>query len=81
MTTIPFDLSKDGGAGQNVKLFIFDVRGRLVRKLIDTVLEPGRHRAVWDGRNETGQRVSSGVYLYTLRSAAKTFTRRMVLLK
>lgn len=47
MTTIPFDLSKDGGAGQDVKLFIFDIRGRLVRKLIDTVLEPGSHRAVW----------------------------------
>ena len=80
-TTITFDVSGELGEEKQVKLFIYDIRGRKVRTLVDSEFEPGSHRVIWDGRNERGQRVTSGVYLYTLRSEVKTYTRKMVLVK
>ena len=50
-------------------------------KLVDSEYEPGSHRAIWDGRNDDGEQVSSGIYLYTLRSGDKTYTKKMVMLK
>ncbi|MFQ6104075.1 MAG: FlgD immunoglobulin-like domain containing protein [Candidatus Glassbacteria bacterium] len=80
-TTITFDVPGELGDERQVRLTIYDVRGRKVKALVDSELEPGSHRVVWDGRNDSGQRVTSGVYLYTLRSEAKTYTRKMVMVK
>jgi hypothetical protein len=67
MTSIPFELA--GGQGDiAVKLDILDVRGRLVRTLVDGQRAGGqRHLASWDGTNEAGQRVPSGTYMSRLR--------------
>lgn len=43
--------------------------------------DPGSHRVVWDGRDNSGQLVSSGVYLYTLRGDKKVYTRKIVFMK
>ncbi len=81
-TWIPYQLS--GRATVTVK--IYDVSGHLVRT-IDVGLKPmgyylTREQAVyWDGRNESGERVSSGVYFYTLNADHYTETRRMVIVK
>jgi len=75
------DVPRESGRERQVRLTIYDVRGRLVKTLVDTGLEPGSHRVVWDGRNERGERVLGGMYLYTLRSEDRTFTRKMVLLR
>ena len=80
-TTITFDVPGEAGEKKQVRLTIYDIRGRRVKTLIDSELEPGRHRVVWDGRNDRGQRVASGIYLYTLKSGDKTHTRKMVLLQ
>jgi hypothetical protein len=64
-----------------VRLTIFDMAGRLVRVLVDTTLPADRHRAVWDGRNHHGVRVSSGIYHARLETPDGTFQRKMVLLK
>ncbi|UCF78647.1 MAG: T9SS type A sorting domain-containing protein [Candidatus Eiseniibacteriota bacterium] len=65
-----------------VELCIYDVSGRLVKTLIDGVpMEPGRHRSVWDGTNDAGRFVSSGVYFTKLSAGDKVADGKMVLLK
>jgi hypothetical protein len=62
-------------------LKIYNVRGQLVRILVDGEIEPGNHQVVWDGRDDRGEEVSSGVYLYRLAVGDEVQTKRMVLLK
>ena len=68
----------------HVRLNIYDVRGALVRKIDLGHRGAGRYltragAAYWDGRNHRGERVSSGVYLYSLQAGAATYVRKMVL--
>jgi hypothetical protein len=51
---------------RRVQLLIYDIRGRMVRELLDEEKEPGRYSVWWDGRDEKGMEVGSGVYLYRL---------------
>lgn len=74
-TTIQFELPRR----MHARLVIHDTRGRVVRELVDAVLEPGDLTANWDGRDDTGREVSSGVYHYTLITEDGTSSRRMVL--
>ena len=76
-TTIQFDLAHDGP----VTLRIFDVAGHRVRTLLDGKLAGNRHQVTWNGLDDTGRRVASGVYLYRLTAQDLTATRRLVLLK
>ena len=81
-TWIPYQLSE----GSTVSVKIYDVTGSLVRTIKVGHKPVGyyltRERAVyWDGRNEKGESVSSGVYFYTLNTDTYTQTRRMVILK
>lgn len=76
-TTIRYTLSEQ----QSAALTIHDVNGRLVRTLVDEVQSHGQHEATWDGRDDRGQGVSSGVYFYRLQAGKLTMTRKMVLLK
>lgn len=80
-TTIPFHVPGEEGKKREVSLVIYDTRGRLVRVLLTSPLVPGAHRVTWDGKNARGERVSSGVYFYVLRSGPHSFTRKMVVLK
>jgi len=77
VTTIDFDLAEDA----EVRLDIHDVAGRLVRTLLREGRSHGRHSVTWNGLDQGGHRVSSGIYVYTLRAGAVTESRRMVLLK
>jgi len=80
-TTISFEIPEREDATQNVVLTIYDVRGRQVRMLIDQDLEPGRHTIAWNGRDDRGAKVASGIYLYTLLAGDRRFTRKMSILK
>jgi flagellar hook assembly protein FlgD len=64
-----------------VTLRVYDVSGRLVRTLVDGRQPEGVATATWDGRNDGGGRVASGVYFYRLEAGDTRATRRMVLLK
>ncbi len=65
-----------------VDLAIYDVAGRLVKRLVASEARgAGRHVVPWHGRNETGRPVASGVYLCTLEVAGDAATRKMLLLK
>jgi hypothetical protein len=77
-TTIRFDVAEDGG---RVTLQIFDVRGSLVRTLLDAPVGAGDKSVRWDGRDDAGSAVATGVYLYRLNAPGFTETRKMLLLK
>ena len=63
-----------------VRLVIYDLAGREVRVLANGRLEADDYRARWDGRNETGQRVSGGMYVVRLEAEGRALVRRVVLL-
>ena len=64
-----------------VKLEIFNLLGQRVKTLVDAALAPGQHRLIWDGRNDAGLRVSSGVYFYRLKAGDYVKSRKMVLIR
>lgn len=74
-TWIPFRLAEDCRA----EIRIYDVNGRLIRRLSLGHLDPGRHQVRWDGRNELGERVSSGIYFYQLITPQYSAVRRMMI--
>jgi hypothetical protein len=76
-TRISFTLPEE----LEVSLLIFDSRGECVRSLWWGVMTPGVHTLAWDGRDEGGRHVSSGVYFYRLLAGYAVETRRMVLLR
>lgn len=76
-TTIRFDLAHDG----RVSLRIYDVAGRLVRILFDEERQAGRDTVVWNGLDDAGAPVGSGLYLVRLATGESLFTRKMLLMK
>lgn len=76
-TTIRFVLSET----ERVLVSIFDGNGKRVCTLLDGVRSYGPHEITWDGRDDEGASVSSGVYFYRLTAGAFTESKKMVLLK
>jgi subtilisin family serine protease len=68
-------------AGARVQLRIYDLRGRLVRALVDQDYEAGTWQITWNGRDDGGRSVASGTYLYELRADDQRKVRKMGLLK
>jgi hypothetical protein len=64
-----------------VTIRVYDVSGRAVRTLVDGVVEAGRHVAVWNGRNDAGESVGSGIYFCTMEAPDFHDSRKMTLLK
>lgn len=81
----PFNLSTTIGyalpAPSEVRLVIYSLIGQPVRVLVQDRQEGGHYQVAWDGKDEQGELVSSGVYLYRLVSPGLVETRRMLLLK
>ena len=76
-TTIRFTIPSRGSA----TLAIYDAEGRLVRMLLNEVVPAGTTAVQWDGRNDAGSTVTSGVYFYRLASGKFTASRKMLMLK
>jgi hypothetical protein len=76
-TTIAFSIKSRG----HVTVKVYNVRGELVRTLANESRSAGAHQLTWDGRNDAGQPVSSGVYFYKLVTNNFSQTKKMVLLK
>ncbi|MCK6621491.1 MAG: T9SS type A sorting domain-containing protein [Calditrichaceae bacterium] len=76
-TTITLSLPQDS----RVSLQVYDVTGRKVRTLADQPLPAGGHKIAWDGRNEGGEPVSSGVYIYRVVAGGFVESRKMVLMR
>jgi uncharacterized repeat protein (TIGR03803 family) len=77
MTTVAFEVPRTG----QVKLTVHDVRGRLVRSLLDEQLPAGSYQETWNGTDDNGQRLSSGSYLCKLETGGQTAVRRLMLVK
>ncbi|MDO9578942.1 MAG: ice-binding family protein [Candidatus Cloacimonadales bacterium] len=77
-TNIRFDI-KDN---ESSTLTIFNLKGQKVRTLINAQLAAGQHSVTWDGTDDNGNQVTSGIYLYKLKTDGRySCTRKMILLK
>jgi hypothetical protein len=76
-TTIRFALA----ANEHVHLSVYDLGGRLVKTLVDEPMTADNHEVVWDGKDNGGARVASGVYFYKLVAGDFNATEKMVMLK
>ena len=78
-TTIEFAVPS--GNTSNIVLEVYDLRGGLVRKLVNGIFEGGSYSTVWDGHDQFGRLVSSGVYFYRLEAKGFIGTRKMLLIR
>jgi len=76
-TLIEFGIAEEG----RVMLAVYDLLGRKVIELLNADMAIGQHSVLWDGKDQAGNQVRSGIYFYTLREAQRTITKKMVLLK
>lgn len=76
-TTIRFDIPQS----ERVRLSIYNVKGQLVKTLLDDLLSAGEHYLTWNGTDKQNRAVSSGVYFYKLTTADSSEMRKMLLLK
>ena len=81
-TWIPYDLAQDS----NVDIYIYDIRGQVIRKIRIGFQNAGSYRtkeqaAYWDGYNSSGERVANGIYFYSLKTDHIKATRKMTILK
>ena len=76
-TTILYQLPR----AEKVRIIIYDLTGRQVRELLNENREAGSYTVQWDGRNQGGQMVASGLYIYQIRAGQFSQNRKMVFVK
>jgi len=76
-TTISYDLPKSG----KVLLRIYNIKGELVKELVNEYSQAGYHTVTWDGKNKDGLSTASGIYFYQIVSEGFAETRKMILMK
>ena len=76
-TRIVFNLPEEG----NVKLIIYNIKGQKVKTMLDCYMSPGRSEMIWNGKDDNGKAVGSGVYFYKLQTPSKSYVRKCMLLK
>ena len=77
-TVIKYEIPNDK---VNTELKIFNIKGQLVRTLVDKKKEIGTHSVIWDGRDFNNKEVSSGVYFYKLKHGKRNSIKKMVLMR
>ncbi|MFC1887941.1 FlgD immunoglobulin-like domain containing protein [Candidatus Cloacimonadota bacterium] len=77
VTNISFSLLE----ASQVDLNIYNLKGELVRSLLSDVIPSGDNSILWDGRDDSGTIVPSGLYFYKLKAGIYTSTRKMMLMK
>lgn len=80
-TTISYTIMGSGSRQDRTSLDIFNVLGQQVTNLVDREEAPGRYEVVWDGRDQNGNRVASGLFFYRIKRGDQSETRRMILIK
>ncbi len=76
-TTIMFGLPEDS----DIEIKIYNLKGQVVKKLVKDHFKAGYHAVVWNGKNDSNQKVASGVYLTRITSKEKTKTKKIMLMK
>ena len=77
ITDIKYDLPDN----EEVLVVIYDIMGRQIRSLLHQKQLAGYHQVQWDGRNDFGETVASGMYVYALKAGKYLNTKKMVMLK
>jgi hypothetical protein len=80
-TTLAFDVPGEAGGARPVELAIYDVSGRLVRRLIDAPVESGRQTVAWDGRDSNGSVLASGIYFARIQIGDFGATQKLTMLR
>jgi flagellar hook assembly protein FlgD len=80
-TEILYTIPEKEREGVGVTVFIYNVRGQLMRSFKEGKKLPGSYRIVWDGKGDSGVKVSSGVYFYRMHAGDYITTRKMVMAK
>ncbi|MDY0150658.1 MAG: two-component regulator propeller domain-containing protein [Candidatus Cloacimonas sp.] len=76
-TSITYSLHKSA----QTELSIYNIRGQLVRKLVNEPFSSGQHTVIWDGKDDNGNSLATGIYLCRISSAGKQETHKMLLMK
>ncbi len=76
-TTISYSVKEQGP----VSIGIFNLKGQLVKTLVSEAKAAGDHTVVWEGDDDNGRQVSSGIYLYKMYSGKYTSTKKMIMMK
>ena len=79
-TSIRFTVN-GGKSPLHASLKIYNIRGQVVKTLIDEEKSPGNYQVIWNGRNDEGEKVASGIYFYQLKIRDQIITKKMVLLR
>jgi len=79
VTKIPFEIG--GHQSQQTVITIYNIVGQIVKTVLDQKMNPGVHQVIWDGTNNQGRLVSSGLYLYEMRTQNVVMMGKMFLLK
>jgi flagellar hook assembly protein FlgD len=74
---IDYGLSK----ASHVNLVIYDIKGQIVKSLINSRMEAGYHSTVWDSKNAIGRQVSAGIYFCSILTNNSLITKKIVLVK
>jgi len=77
-TRIPFSISQ---SAENVTLRVYNMKGQIIRTLINQPSGPGNYQIVWDGKDDNGNEVASGIYFSNLSVDGEKQTRKMVMIK
>ncbi len=77
-TAISFSILE---SSTNAEISIYNIKGQKVRMLINTEFSSGFHTLVWDGKNDAGRSVTSGIYFYKMQTEDYSKTRKMMLIK
>jgi hypothetical protein len=76
-TTIQFDLPEDS----RVKIVVYDILGREVTSIADGVLEAGRYKETWEGRDRNGRSIATGVYIFRIEARSIVSNRNLISVK
>ena len=77
-TTISFSTTE---STENTEINIYNLKGQKVKTLVDNIIPADQHSVVWDGKDEKGKAVSSGVYFYKMIAGKYSSAKKMILLK
>ena len=76
-TTIEYQIPKTG----LVQIYIFNIQGRMVRRLDNAIHQAGIQNIVWDGRDNSGTQAASGVYFCQVKFSGKAITKKLMFIK
>lgn len=76
-TRISFEIARE----QYAEIVLYDIMGREIKVLADEIFQPGSYEVTWDGKDESGNSVASGLYFYCLKAGDSDISKRMMLIK